>query len=44
MTVMRRLLLPAALVAASFVAGMVVTGRIGPAGPAAAQPRSPRHR
>jgi len=34
---MRRLILPTALVAASFVAGMVVTGRIGPAGPAAAQ-------
>ncbi len=34
---MRRLILPTALVAASFAAGMVVTGRIGPAGPAAAQ-------
>ncbi|MCC6165198.1 MAG: trypsin-like peptidase domain-containing protein [Acidobacteria bacterium] len=35
---MRRLLLPLALVVASFVAGMVVTGRFGPAGEADAQP------
>ncbi len=35
---MRRLLLPVALVVASFVAGMVVTGRLGPAGEADAQP------
>jgi S1-C subfamily serine protease len=35
---MRRFLLPAALVVASFVAGMVVTGRIGPAERAVAQP------
>jgi S1-C subfamily serine protease len=34
---MRRLLLPAALVGASFLAGMVVTGRIGPAEQAVAQ-------
>jgi S1-C subfamily serine protease len=34
---MRRLLLPAALVAASFFAGMVVTGRFGPAEQAVAQ-------
>ena len=34
---MRRLLLPAVLVAASFFAGMVVTGRIGPAEQAGAR-------
>ncbi|BCS34217.1 hypothetical protein TBR22_A34460 [Luteitalea sp. TBR-22] len=34
---MRRLLLPAALVAASFFAGMVVTGRLGPGEQATAQ-------
>jgi S1-C subfamily serine protease len=38
---MRRFLLPAALVVASFFAGMVVTGRIGPSGPAAAQSTPP---
>ena len=37
----RRFLLPAALVAASFVAGMVVTGRFGPAAPVDAQPAAP---
>ena len=38
---MRRFLLPAALVVASFFAGMVVTGRIGPAEPATAQSTAP---
>jgi S1-C subfamily serine protease len=38
---MRRLLLPATLVAASFFAGMVVTGRIGPSEPATAQLATP---
>ncbi len=38
---MRRFLLPAALVVASFFAGMVVTGRIGPAEQATAQPAAP---
>ena len=38
---MRRFLLPAALVVASFFAGMVVTGRIGPAEQATAQSAAP---
>ncbi|WP_396625662.1 S1C family serine protease [Luteitalea sp.] len=38
---MRRLLLPAALAVASFLAGMVVTGRIGPAEQATAQTPAP---
>jgi S1-C subfamily serine protease len=37
----RRLLLPAGLVLGSFLAGMVVTGRIGPGEAADAQPASP---
>ena len=38
---MRRLLLPVALVAASFFAGMVVTGRLGPAEQVTAQATAP---
>ena len=38
---MRRLLLPAALIAASFFAGMVVTGRFGPAEQAGARQAAP---
>ena len=38
---MRRLLLPAALVAASFLGGMVVTGRLGPSEQAVAQQPAP---